>query len=74
MVNSKMTDLEFAQKIDYEGGVMSALEYGLIPSDVEPGKMRALWSDIYNEWSNMSGKQGEIYRYIDHLFYDEDDE
>lgn len=44
-----MTEAEFVDKIDYEGGVCEAiLGYGLKPGDCEPGAVAALFHLVYD--------------------------
>lgn len=57
-----MTKEEFAAKVDWEGGVADAVDYGLKASDLPadaPAKVRAAWAaledarvhvDTINEW------------------------
>jgi hypothetical protein len=47
-----MTAEDFAFKVDSEGGVMSALQYGLTPEDAPDGPIRDLWSKIYELWQD----------------------
>lgn len=72
MVKSKyeMTEAEFAAKIDSEGGVFAALEYGLTPQHCEPGPLKDLWTELHNEYQKMWPTMGNIYGHLDKLEYD----
>jgi len=39
---------ELAAKIEWEGGVMGALEYGITAAQMPDEKMRAVWTDLQN--------------------------
>lgn len=45
MTQQKMTDFEFAMKVEYEGGPIAALDYGLRSSDLvdEHGPLARAW-------------------------------
>lgn len=42
-----MTEQEFANKIEWEGGILDALDYGLTPEDVEGGELQDAWRTLY---------------------------
>ena len=48
------TDEEFADKVDYEGGVFSALQYGLRASDLEDqdGDLAVRWKKLEAWWAD----------------------
>lgn len=76
MINRKyvMTEAEFSAKIEYEGGPLAALEYGLTPEHCVPGKMHDLWLALFKVYEDMYKPLGAIYGYFDTIDYDEDDE
>jgi hypothetical protein len=48
MNRQPMTARRFAEKVDWEGGIVAALEYGLRPNDIDPADpdgtdLRRLW-------------------------------
>lgn len=47
-----MTLEEFEDKVDWEGGILEALVYGLTPEDAPEGEFRQLWSDLYWTYRN----------------------
>lgn len=76
MINQKyvMTEAEFAAKIEYEGGPLAALEYGLTPEHCAPGELHDLWQNLFRKYEGMYRDLGAIYGYFDTIDYDEDDE
>lgn len=50
-----MTDEEFANKADYEGGVFGALSYGLQAKDLrnKDGELYAAWLELENKYMEM---------------------
>jgi hypothetical protein len=38
-----MTNDELVQKIDWEGGITDAIDYGLRPEDIDDPKVALLW-------------------------------
>jgi hypothetical protein len=47
-----MTESDFAAKVEWEGGVIDALEYGLLPGDVEPGQLHDAWAALYAKYQD----------------------
>ena len=47
-----LSDQEFALKVEWEGGVVDALDYGLRASDLDDSNptLKALWLDIEQQW------------------------
>ena len=68
---AEYTEKEFAQKIDWEGGVIDALEYGLKSTDVEPGDLRDAWKTLQYWWDHLEGDLSVVQRMIDDLLDDE---
>ena len=46
-----MTVEDFAAKIEWEGGTIDALDYGLSPEDAPEGELRDLWQAAYDIWT-----------------------
>ena len=43
-MNSRMTIEELASKVEWEGGVEGALDYGVTSDDIEDPQLSALWA------------------------------
>lgn len=43
-----LTEAEFWSKIDYEGDIASAIEYGLKPESCEPGALRDAYQEVWD--------------------------
>ena len=37
---------DFAQKMDWEGGIYSLAQYGLDPEDIKDKKLKSLWGEF----------------------------
>jgi hypothetical protein len=48
-----MTPGEVSYKIDWEGGIFEALDYGLKSSDIEPGALRDAWLKLEQAHAKM---------------------
>lgn len=50
-----MTGEEFAAKVEWEGGVLDALEYGLKIDDIDKGEvvLREKWLAAQTAWTDM---------------------
>lgn len=46
-----MTEREFADKVDNEGGIFAALEGGLQAADCEPGRLQDAWKALEYAYS-----------------------
>lgn len=44
--HKKFSLATLARKVDWEGGVLAALEYGVRAEDIEDPKLRALWEQV----------------------------
>lgn len=47
-----MTEDQFAAKVDWEGGIAGALEYGMPSDDLPEGQLKAAWKrleSVYEE-------------------------
>jgi hypothetical protein len=52
--HSKLDEASLAQKIRWEGGLWSALEYGIHPDDIADPELAALWSELENGYRQMA--------------------
>lgn len=57
-----MTDEEFINKIGWEGGVISALEYGLKASDLSnlDGELAKAWGELEKKWRKLQPKIDKV--------------
>ena len=67
-----MTAKDFAAKIEWEGGVSDALDYGLKhtaldPNDSESADLRSKWKEIEDAWSEVDALQSELNRIIEQI-------
>lgn len=53
MSDKPMTEEDFAEKVQWEGGVIDALEYGLKAEHVEPGDLRNDWAVLASYYDDM---------------------
>lgn len=65
MIEKPMTESDFISKIDWEGGIIGALEYGLTADDVEPGSMRDAWRKLDELWAPMEDAIADVQAIID---------
>lgn len=49
-MNSKMTAEDLQQKIDWEGGTIDALIYGVEASDIEDEDLAHAWEFLQRQW------------------------
>lgn len=67
-MSDPMSEQDFAQKVQWEGGVTEALEYGLIGPDVVPGELRDKWVELEQVWlTHAAPLIHEMQRLIDRL-------
>ena len=59
MSDSRMTYRELADKVEWEGGVTGAIEYGIKPSQV-PSSMQLLWADAYDKFNAFAEVDAKI--------------
>lgn len=50
-----MTARHFAEKVQWEGGIVEALDYGLTPDHIDPNdpagsELRRLWTELHTLW------------------------
>lgn len=51
-----MTEQELIDKIEWEGGILAALDYGLGPEDLDEDadpQFRSLWLDLCAAWTKL---------------------
>ena len=60
-----MTPARFAAKVEWEGGILEALDYGLAPADVTEGPLRDLWSKLSSLYRQMQPILAEAQRALD---------
>lgn len=68
-----MTAADFASKVEWEGGVMEALDYGLKPADAPEGPIRDAWARLYQLWQQLSPIADEVSRLLDGVERDDED-
>ena len=62
-----MTNKELFFKIEWEGGLMNAIEYGISSSDIDDPKIAKLWGEIVETYYNFNIQEAVI---LDALFED----
>jgi hypothetical protein len=74
----KMTPQEFAQKVEWEGGVLDALEYGLKADDLddspEATDLYAEWFELQDAWKKLQRLLEPVEARIEGLLLDQDEE
>lgn len=52
-MSGQMTPAEFAGKVEWEGGVLDALDYGLRADDLDDSnpELKAAWRDLARRWA-----------------------
>lgn len=63
-----MTEEEFAGKIEWEGGVLEALSYGLKWESCEPGELRTMWKSLQAAYDGIHPLLQNVYEYFDGIF------
>jgi hypothetical protein len=63
----KMTEDEFLQKVEWEGGVVEALEYGLRADMLkDPNiKLGRLWKSLETAWLGLQPLMGAVESYFE---------
>lgn len=54
-MGDRMSAAEFAAKVEWEGGVLEALEYGLTVDDIDLGEveLRGLWGPLQDAYRTL---------------------
>jgi hypothetical protein len=60
-VKGEMSDLDFASKVEWEGGIIAALEYGLSEDHLEDGEE----SPLFAPWLDLRLKYEELAPLLD---------
>ena len=60
MSRKQMTLIELATKVDWEGGPLEALEFGISADDVADDAVRALWQQLQDQYRALSPLVREI--------------
>jgi hypothetical protein len=50
MTRTTMSLRQLAEKVDWEGGPLEALEYGITAEDVEDPSVRELWQELQDRY------------------------
>lgn len=74
MTDKLMTESAFAGKVEWEGGIFEALDYGLEPSDVVEGPVREAWTRLYQLWQQIEPIADEVSRLLDGIEHTNEDE
>lgn len=71
-----MTAADFASKVEWEGGIIDALDYGLKPADAPEGPLRDAWARAYELWQQFEPIAAELNQLFDAAMVEtpEDDE
>lgn len=67
MAGRNMTDEEFANKVDYEGGIFLALEYGMTAEDLKnkEGVLYASWFELEAKYLELKPLCGRVQDNLD---------
>ena len=68
MPDEPMTPEDFASKVNWEGGVMDALAYGLKPNDAPEGPLRDLWTRAYELWEQLDPILEDLVTMLDEIY------
>jgi hypothetical protein len=49
-----------AAKVDWEGGVLGALDYGIVADRIEDPTLRALWADLQDRYRGLAPLVADI--------------
>lgn len=67
------TEQEFAEKLEWEGGVWEVFEYGLKPENIAPGALRDFYEEAYPLFEEADHQIRAIEGYIETLNEPEED-
>lgn len=73
-MSKAMTEKDFAAKIEWEGGIPDALEYGLKSEDCEPGELRNAWKDLEDRWKTLQKPMSVVERILAAINSEDEDE
>ena len=74
MTDKPMTESAFAGKVEWEGGILEALDYGLKPADAPKGPIRDAWARLYQVWQQIEPLVDEVSRLLDGVEHSGEDE
>lgn len=60
MDRKRMSSARLARKIEFEGGVLAALEFGVRAEDIEDPRLRSLWQKIETRYRSLTPLVTEI--------------
>lgn len=58
--DTPMTERNFAAKIEWEGGITAALDYGLKAEDCEPGELRIAREKLELKWVALQEEMDDV--------------
>lgn len=47
-------------KIDWEGGIIGALQYGVRDDDIDDEELSEMWYEIQRQWENLDADMSEF--------------
>lgn len=65
LAKTKMSLEDLNYKIDWEGGVSDAMEYGIHSTDIEDEELAALWYEAEQQFTIFDALVRQIESYID---------
>lgn len=60
-----MTAQDFAGKVEWEGGILEAVDYGLKPEDAPEGPLRELWAQLVAQYALIEPIMRKVQRALD---------
>lgn len=60
-----MTAAYFAKKVDWEGGILEAVDYGLKPEDAPEGPLRDAWAELVAQYALIEPIMRKVQRALD---------
>ena len=80
-MSDTMSLLDFCSKIEWEGGVVQALEYGLKADDLDSDEfdpraeqLRDIWVALQGAWETVARLEDEASEIIDRVLDESDDD
>jgi hypothetical protein len=72
-VSDQMSGEEFAVKVQWEGGVIDALEYGLRYEDIDPAEedLRKMWAEAEGKYRDLALTVRDIEKVFEERGWDE---
>lgn len=69
-----MTEQDFAAKIEWEGGITDALDYGLKAEQCVPGELHDAWAKLEAVWVSAQPEIKVVQYILDSLMSDGEDD